>query len=95
MAASSYQRLREHLAGYASEIVKAPGQPLQAGRPRLIDGEADCRRPAATEDGHHGVQLHGLVAERPRAELGPVHLGLHAGVGLEADFRVAYHRRTE
>src|SRR6266851_4244145 len=44
----------ENLARHTAEVMQAPEHALKAGLPSAVGGEAHRRRPAVTEDGHHG-----------------------------------------
>jgi hypothetical protein len=85
----------QDLAGDPAQIIQTTNQRAKAGRSGGVRGEANGRRPAETQDGHHGVELHHLIAQLPQTEVRPVRLGLPARPGLKTDLRISHHRRPE
>ena len=91
-----------NLAWHPAEVAQAGDEPLERRGARRIRGEAQCRRPAVAEDGHHDLQLdelHRPVAarsrQRPQVRVRPVGLELRAGICLEADDRLFRARWTQ
>ncbi len=87
--------VREHMAGRAAEVVQGERQPRQRRGPSAVQREPHRWAAAVAEDGHQGEQLLRLAIHRPHANVCPVGLRLLAGVRLEADLRLAHHRRPE
>jgi hypothetical protein len=78
----------EDLLGRPAELVHHPWNELERGGARPVDGNAHGNVTGIPEDPDQRIELDDLGPERPRPELTPVHLGLDARFGLEADDRL-------